>query len=283
MVALPTVGRSSFNGCCEVLRRSLSTASSTSVATMGASCKLSALMYMCAMVIQNEQIKLTMELSGSSVVQVKRMVHECLILVNMRVLPGMTKIGQRLECPMRLTTHYGAFENPCTTKSRVSLRTILSILLCFVVKAPLPELELDYYILPQSQMGETKKNVDRLLESPAGRRLTFVKAITLIVDIPSHHRDLVHTHTHTHTRLFALADFVLTSLLQLNNLHELKISCKTNRKNTLVLTEQQLQQKTDLQAVQQTTRKPLSYSTIRISSEFTKSRRLFFFLDKLVQ
>lgn len=77
--------------------------------------------------------------------------------------------------------------------AQIIILPLLSLcLFLFVAPVPLPDVHLNYYILPSSERNEGNAAIKALLSSSFGRRLVFVKAVTLIVTVPPRHNKLVH-------------------------------------------------------------------------------------------
>lgn len=56
---------------------------------------------------------------------------------------------------------------------------------------PLPKFKLVYYQLPDSQRVSSEVALKKLTDSPVGKTLTFVKAITVNLTIPKEDEELV--------------------------------------------------------------------------------------------
>ena len=69
-----------------------------------------------------------------------------------------------------------------------------SFRVCYLLLSPdtpLPKFELVYYQLPASQRVSSEVALKKLTDSPVGKTLTFVKAITVSLTIPKEDEELV--------------------------------------------------------------------------------------------
>ena len=80
----------------------------------------------------------------------------------------------------------------CETCVHVTIST--SSRVCYLLlfpDTPLPKFELVYYQLPASQRVSSEVALKKLMDSPVGKTLTFVKAITVSFTIPEEDEELV--------------------------------------------------------------------------------------------
>ena len=169
-------------------------------------------------------------------------------------------------------------------------------------------MDLKYYNLPTNQRRHsTKLAMERFSSSPAGRTLVFVKAVSVSLSVPTEEEEMVYSYRENLTLYISLSTAIAIALsldypifpyckqrkagvslgmrlaslmhslfcLQLSNLHELKVYCRSP--HIRVLLEDQLlhEASQSAQDTAMTTRKLLSFYT-----DFTARRRLYYFASQ---